>query len=173
MAVVEEVGNKIGLKYIDCDVHPMINNLQQLYPYIPENWKRRFEFQNIDITSLKLPSRYVHPAGGTSRPDAKPEKGIPGSDPAFAKKQYLDPFKPHKVILNPLQPSAMVSWTNVEAIVTLTSAFNDYYLEEWTEFDQRFTLAMTVAPHDPLQANTLRSGVLAITLVCLLYSFLF
>lgn len=153
MSTVDKIGNKKGLKYIDCDVHPMVKSIEQLYPYISENWIKRFQFQKIDLGSLKLPSRYVHPLGGTGRPDAVPPSGGPsGSDPKFMIEQYLDVFLPQRIVLNPMQPASLVSWTDVETVTTLVSAFNDYYMNEWLSLDDRFTLAMVVAPHDPLKA---------------------
>ena len=144
---------KASFRFIDSDIHPSVGNLEKLYPYMTSEWKRRFEFQKIDITKLKLPDRYVHPAGGVIRTDAAPPGGgEAASDPEYAIEHYLDALRPEKTVLIPLQPASTVSWVNVETVNTVVSAFNDYFINEWTKLDDRFTYALCVAPHDPQSA---------------------
>lgn len=152
MSSVEEIGNRRGLKFIDCDVHPLIKSIDQLYPYMTTNWIKRLEFQNLGISSLGHPDRYAHPTGGVPRPDAAPPSGGPaGSDPLFAKEQYIDAFNPEKAVLNALQPATLVSWTDVELVNTLTSAFNDFFINEWLPVDDRYAYAVVAPPHDPVR----------------------
>jgi predicted TIM-barrel fold metal-dependent hydrolase len=153
MSVAQKIENTKKIKYIDCDVHPLIDDIQVLYPYISEHWIKRFEMKKIGLNSLRLPDRYAHPASGTLRPDAVPPSGgKPGTDPQYVKEHYLDVHNPELVVLNPMQPATLVAWTDTDAVSTLVSAFNDYYINEWLGVDDRFRYAMVVAPQDPIQA---------------------
>lgn len=144
---------KAGFTFIDSDIHPSVRSIEKLYPYISSEWKRRFEFQKIDISKLRLPDRYVHPAGGVIRADASsPDGGEAASDPFYTREHYLEALKPEKTVLIALQPASTVSWTNVETVNTLVSAFNDYFVNEWVKADSRYTYAICAIPHDPQKA---------------------
>lgn len=139
--------------YIDCDVHPWVNDIKQLHPFMEESWIKRFEDQKINLNSFKLASRYVHPRGSTSRYDALPPTGgYPGSDLDFMKKQYIDVFSPEKLILIPQQANSLVSLVETEQVMALTSAFNDFFIEEWISRNDKLRYAMVAPPHNPQRA---------------------
>jgi predicted TIM-barrel fold metal-dependent hydrolase len=147
------IQNVKKLRYIDCDVHPFVEKIDRLFPYMTEGWKNRFALQGINIGSLRLPDRYAHPAGGTLRIDATPPSGgRPGSDPEFVCRHYLDPYDPVAVVLNPLQPAGLAAWSDVDAVNALVAAFNDYYINEWLPLDKRYKYALVVTPQDPQHA---------------------
>jgi uncharacterized protein len=140
-----------GLKFIDCDVHPHVNSVEDLYPYMTEDWVTRLKMKGITLGSLRLPDRYAHPAGGPLRLDAAPPSGgAPGSDPDFMIKHYFDQYNLESAILIPMQPAHLVSWVDVEMVLTLVKAFNEYYLNEWIPKDKRFKYAMVVTSQDPV-----------------------
>jgi predicted TIM-barrel fold metal-dependent hydrolase len=157
-SVIEQtIGNKVDsssqkkkLKIIDCDVHPVLEGgIKKLYPYMPSSYVSKFERENYNVTA-NMRVRYPHPHGRVSRVDASPGEGIsPGSDPHFVVKDYLDKFNIYSSLLIPLQPGnfALTSVDN-NAIITLISAFNDYFIEHWLQVDNRFNLAITVNPRD-------------------------
>lgn len=141
------------MTYIDCDVHPWVNDMKQLHPFMQKSWIQRFEDQRLDLSSFKLASRYVHPRGSTSRYDAKPPSGgHPGSDLSYMREQYVDVFKPEKVILIPQQANSLVSLVESEQVMVLARAFNDYFIETWIPQDETLRLAIVAPPHNPHRA---------------------
>lgn len=141
------------LRFIDSDVHPTIVKVDALYPYMPPGWRKRFEAQGLSFSDALLPSRYTHPTGSVSRPDAlPPHGGFAGSDPTFFRTQYLDAFKPERVLLIPLQLAAFVSWVDADAVAQIFHATNEFFCEHWLPQDERFMYAMLAVPHDPQAA---------------------
>ncbi|MET3699867.1 predicted TIM-barrel fold metal-dependent hydrolase [Bacillus oleivorans] len=139
--------------YIDCDVHPWVNDIKQLHPFMDKSWIKRFEDQKLNLGSFKLASRYVHPRGSTSRYDAKPPSGgYPGSDLDYMKEQYLDEFNPEVVLLIPQQANSLVSLVDSEQVMALARAFNDYFIETWLPENDKLRYALVAPPHNPQSA---------------------
>lgn len=147
----ESGSRKKKLKIIDCDVHPALSGgIEKLYPYLSNSYISKLKRENYNITA-NLRVRYPHPHGRVNRIDASPGEGIlPGSDPDFVVKDYLDKNNINNSLLIPLQP-ANLALTSVDnnAISTLLPAFNDYFIDQWLQTDNRFNLAITVNPKDP------------------------
>jgi predicted TIM-barrel fold metal-dependent hydrolase len=145
---------KNKLKIIDCDVHPVVRGgIEKLFPYMTESYIAKMQRENYSITA-NARVRYPHPHGRVNRIDASPGEGeVPGSNPGFVIKDYLDKFNVHNSLLIPLQP-ANFALTSVDTntISTLISAFNDYFIDQWLETDRRFNLAISVNPKDPEMA---------------------
>jgi predicted TIM-barrel fold metal-dependent hydrolase len=140
-------------RYIDCDIHPWVNDIKQLHPYMEQSWIKRFEDQKVNLNSFKLSSRYVHPRGSTSRYDAQPPSGgHPGSDLDYMKEQYMDVFKPEKVVLIPQQANSLVSLVESEQVMALARAFNDFFIESWLPQNGTLRYAMVAPPHHPQRA---------------------
>lgn len=147
----EKTNIEKGIKFIDCDVHPHVNDIASLYPYMTDEWVSRLKMKGITLGSLRLPDRYAHPAGGPLRLDAVPPRGgAPGSDPVFMRHHYFDQYNLDSAILLPIQPAHLVSWVDVDMVLALVKAFNEYFLNEWIPQDKRFKYAMVVASQDPV-----------------------
>ena len=166
-----DLGRKSPWTYIDCDVHPWVNDIKQLHPYMPNSWSRRFANQRFNLNSLKLAERYVHPRGSTARSDAKPPGGgYPGSDLGFMREQYIDVYRPETVILIPQQANSLVSLVEPEQVMTLARAFNDFFIETWLPRHESLRYAVTAPPHHPQKAAAeirrvgARKGVAAVLL---------
>lgn len=142
-----------GESYIDTDVHPVIGDIHQLFPYMTRAWTIRFERERVNFARDR-PEGYPHPDGSASRSDAVPPSGgRPGSDPAFVRSQYLDADGPERVILIPLNvASSAGGWMDPDKVAVTFRAANDYYLEQWLPTDERFSYALLAANPDPVQA---------------------
>jgi predicted TIM-barrel fold metal-dependent hydrolase len=83
-------------------------------------------------------------------------------------KDFLEPFDVEAALLLSIQGAAVAAWTDPVAAAVFTTAANDYFIENWVEFDPRYKLGMTVAPHDPdaaaaeIRARRDVSGVIAV-----------
>jgi uncharacterized protein len=138
---------------IDCDMHPAANSIQDFLPFVrEEGWRKRFSSKEFTLSGRAM-ERYYHPGGGTLREDTKPpEGGIPGSDPAFSRTDYLDPFEVEMALMLPIQGAAIGAWTDPVAATVFAVACNDYFVEKWASVDSRYRLAAVVSPLDPLAA---------------------
>lgn len=146
-----ELTKKPKMKIIDCDVHPVLEGgIQKLYPYMSSTYISKFERENYNVAG-NIRVRYPHPHGRVSRVDASPGEGItPGSDPHFVIKDYIDKFNISSSLLIPLQPANFVlTSVDTNAITTVVSAFNDYFIEHWLQVDDRYNLAFSVNSRDP------------------------
>jgi uncharacterized protein len=136
---------------VDCDVHPMYDRFEDLHPYLPVTWRRRFEERGVR-TYARARDRYNHP-NKTYRVDAVPEAGrAAGSDREFTLETHMDPFGITAALLLPQQPYGVTAWGNADAVYAFLAANNDYFRDCWVDFDDRYCLAITVSPHDPLRA---------------------
>ncbi|MFE8698419.1 amidohydrolase family protein [Cytobacillus sp. FJAT-53684] len=136
------------IRPIDCDVHPVVEGgLEQLYPYMDSSWKKKFQMSGLVPHS----NRHVNPRGSVTRKDAiSPEGKIGGSDPFFTREQYLDVYDPKCAALIAMQPSQLsLVWTNPDMVHTVTSAYNDYFIDKWLSVDPRYHLVINVTPQDP------------------------
>lgn len=139
---------------IDCDVHPMIQDLTLLYPYMPNAWAERFARKRMGIQQSSLTLKFLHPNGAVLREDARPRPGaLPGSDPKFMLEQYIEPNGVSHAVLNYPQAGALCATTaGPDESTVLAAAFNDYFIENWLTVDPRFAWAMMVSPQSPLDA---------------------
>lgn len=141
-----------GFAIIDCDVHPYLpNGISSVLPYAQSGWRERL----TDHAAALLPgSRYAHPVG-TNRSQAVPLSGGPAaSDPRFMSSDLLDAYNIHRAILMPLQATLVSASPYPAEGAALACAFNDYFAAEWLGSDERYRLAMVVAPQDPAKAAT-------------------
>jgi uncharacterized protein len=131
-------------------MHPMANGIEDFLPYVREKaWRERFQTKEFTLTA-RATERWYHPGGSTLRDDTRPpDGGVPGSNPEFARSDYLDPYEVEWALMLPLQGSAVGAWTDPIAADVFTTASNNYFLEQWASNDARYKLAMTVSPLDP------------------------
>jgi uncharacterized protein len=144
---------KLGV--VDCDVHPLMPGaVSELYPFMPDVWRRRLEARDMVALSTLPQGRHPHPAGPAflRRESIPPTGGVPGSDVDFLRSDLLDAHDVACALLLPLQATSVSWWTDPDEAAVLASAYNRYFAEEWLTKDERFRLAMVVAPQDPLKA---------------------
>jgi predicted TIM-barrel fold metal-dependent hydrolase len=137
---------------VDCDVHPMVDDVSKVLPYMPREWRRVFEVRGIR-SHARARDRYAHP-NLTYRTDAVSPAtgGPPGSDIEHTMSSHIVPFNIQSALLLPQQPYGVTSWGDADAARAFYAASNDYFLDSWVAFDDRITMAVTVSPHDPAAA---------------------
>lgn len=140
-----------SLPIVDCDIHPMARQTTDFFPYLDSRWRRHFEDRGVR-TYARAKDRYNHPAD-TQRLESYPEDGGPaGSDPAITIEQHLDPFGISVAFLLPQQPYGVTAWGDAAAATAFVGATNDFFIDKWVSFDPRYSMAITVSPHDPVAA---------------------
>jgi predicted TIM-barrel fold metal-dependent hydrolase len=147
-----------GARYnvIDCDVHPYVDGgITTVYPYMPDEWRRRFERKRAGLTQSNLTLRFQHPNGTAIRTDTRtPKGGVGGSDAVFMTSHLLDSHGVDAAILNCLQAGALAAvLAGPDESIVLTSAFNDFFLDKWMPVDNRLKFAMSVPVRDPQAAG--------------------
>ena len=133
----------IGLRAIDCDVHPMVPSMAALAPYLDEFW--RDQVTERGITQLDGQSWPVN-APKTIRADWRDAKGRGASTVAELQTQALEPFGTDLAILNPLYGVQMV--LNADMAVAFTRALNDWTRAEWLDRDPRLRASIVLPLQD-------------------------
>jgi predicted TIM-barrel fold metal-dependent hydrolase len=136
---------------VDCDMHPMVDDINKVLPYMSAEWRRFFEVRGIR-THARARDRYAHP-NVTYRIDSISPKGGPaGCDIEHTMASHIVPFNIASALLLPQQPYGVTSWGDADAAHAFYAASNDYFFNAWVAFDERITMAVTVSPHDPKAA---------------------
>lgn len=140
---------------VDCDVHPLIKNIDVLEPYFSEEWRDYFLSGAIRRKSengfvfARARDRYPHP-NTTYRLDALPPEGGPaGSDPAYTITDHVAPNGITTALLLPQEHYGVARFGNPKAAAAFERANNEYLIDTWLAYDKRFALAVTVSDHDP------------------------
>ncbi len=156
MDLLERPGEAAGepaLQVIDCDVHPYVNSLKELYPYMPDAWRERFIRKGADVAGRgdNKSFRVLNPNGTSLRRDAKPPcGGMAGSNPAYIVEHLFRRNGIQSGILNCIQAGALNVLAQAEESIVLNAAFNDLFIHEWMPVDPGLKFAMTVPIADPL-----------------------
>ncbi len=133
-----------GVSLIDCDVHPY-HVEEALLEYLPERYR--------DQMGFTLPmGQWANPHDGF-RGDAVPEDGgIPGSDPKLLYEDVIEENETDYAILNAAGVLIMGTLPKADYAHELSRAFNQWLVDDWLEYDNRFIGAITVAPQRPQKA---------------------
>jgi predicted TIM-barrel fold metal-dependent hydrolase len=136
-------------KIIDCDVHNELPSPKVLLPYLPEQWKKRVLDHGLGLSH----NIYPQPLGSVSRKDSVPPGGgVEGSDPAFLRKQLIEPYNMEYVILGGNDIQNISITPDPDYTAALASAYNDYLIAEWLPLDHAFKGAINVSTMDPAYA---------------------
>ena len=85
------------------------------------------------------------------REDARPPSGRrSGSEVAFSRSDFLDPYNVAHAMLIPLTSAPRMS--NLELGAALATAVNDWQVAEWLDPEPRLRASIAVAPEDPIAA---------------------
>ncbi|MDQ0218152.1 amidohydrolase [Peribacillus cavernae] len=130
---------------IDSDIHNY-TSLDEIKKYLPRVYR-----EQIDLWGWRLPgSLYLN--GGTNvgqRADSiPPDGGFPGSDLDFMRMQYLDPSHVEYGILTGSDYSCQAT-PDIDYAAALSSAINDYTLEQWVNKDHRLKGSIIIPKQDP------------------------
>ena len=136
---------------VDCDVHPLINDTTVLAPRLSKRAVRRALSGNVNKIA-RDPNRIPHPSNGLRLDAIPPGGGLPGSDAAFARQQWLDPYDISAAVLIPVQAGVVIPWGDERVANEFLSAFNDHLLEDWYGLDARYRVLVSIPPHDAAAA---------------------
>lgn len=142
---------------IDCDVHPYLEDFDELIPYLSTGVQSHLNIgkfkktllENMNSGSFTFPkSRYANPNHVLRLDAITPNGGVPGSDPDFTIKDLFDRHKHAIGILN-IGHGTMAGYHNVEIAAAYTAASNDWLFDRWVTSDNRFRMTMSVTPLAP------------------------
>ena len=132
---------------IDADIHPRIDD-KAVQQRLPEPWRTRWA---AGSRGPGLPG-YWNP-NPINRPDAVTEDGQRiEADPHLLSKHHFDACGLEFGILNPGSSLGFGLIPDPDYAAAICTAVNDAFFEEWAGVDERFRLAITVAPNDPHRA---------------------
>src|SRR5258708_4665912 len=86
---------------IDCDFHNEIDSIKDLFPYLSQRWR-----DHIETYGTRGPGGAYYPRFMDHRADARPPSGRrSGSEVAFSRSDFLDPYNVAYATLIPLTPA--------------------------------------------------------------------
>ena len=150
----ERTRSKRDYPIIDCDVHPMMNSPKQLAPYLSAAWRERLNIGEYHQPTRRVPRGWYFPGQvDGNRMDAFPEGGgNAGSDQALMVKQVFEEAGIGYAALMANQTLFLGGVASADLAATVVSAFNDWIVNEWLTFDDRFRGSIAVTPQDPARA---------------------
>jgi predicted TIM-barrel fold metal-dependent hydrolase len=86
---------------------------------------------------------------------------------------YLEPHGIVCALLLPQQPYGVTVWGDGAAATAYVAATNDFFRDAWVGADDRFSLAVTVSPHDPhaaaaeIRRHAGQAGIVGVQLLLL------
>ena len=139
------IGAKAGI--VDCDIHPTMRSNKELYPWLAERWRQHLaDYGAQPRTPFTTGTQYPKAAPATARRDSwPPTGGPPGSDLAFMQAQLLNPNDIAVGVLAPLHGAAR----NNDLDAALSTAVNEWQIENWVKPDPRLRASIVVTHEDP------------------------
>lgn len=132
---------KQPIPIIDTDIHHTPDH-QEVLKRMPTALAKR-GIQNPGMMGFGNPH-------GVMREDARPPSGGAAcSDPGFTIEHFMEPRNIHYGVLNPAGLMAMGVSADYRAAAAVCSAYNDYMIDSWLAFDQRFLGAVMVGGNWP------------------------
>lgn len=133
--------NDEDLSIVDSDLHVYPRDADALIEYLPE----RFRGKGVTYPDGNWPSPI-----GRFREDVASEGGPAGSDPAVVAEEHLDALGIDRAILTGGEANLRVATQpDRRYAAALTSAYNDWLIEEWLERDDRLYGSISVASIEP------------------------
>jgi uncharacterized protein len=134
---------------IDCDVHTALKKTDVLRSYLPRRWHAYY-----DQIPARLPIAVqtgAKPHASIFRQDVMPaDGGTPGSDLHLMSEQLLEKYGVQKAVLSPLEIFDWVQYGDFG--LALTTALNDWLVDEWLERDPRMFGSIVVPQEDGVRA---------------------
>ena len=94
---------------VDSDVHPLVADVTVLREHMSARAVRRIFGETLQVYA-RDPNRIPHPTSGLRLDALTPSGGPPGSDPAYALEQWIDPCEITAAVLIPVQAGVMIPW---------------------------------------------------------------
>ena len=150
-----DVRSNSKLKIVDVDIHPK-SSVEDLKPYLSQRWWDHLTTYGARQRQGYLkgfPYPKMQPMA--SRRDSwPPDGGLPASNLAFMKQQFLDAYPIEYAIMNPLSPTGQGD-QNSEFSAAMAYAANEFQLDGWNKQDNRL-LASVVVPFEDGDATKRR-----------------
>jgi predicted TIM-barrel fold metal-dependent hydrolase len=127
---------------IDCDFHNELDSIKDLYPYLSQRWR-----DHIQDYGTRGPAGSYYPRFMDHREDARPPSGRrSGSEVAFSRSNFLDPYNVAYATLIPLTPVGRQQNQDLDA--ALATAVNDWQVAEWLDPEPRLRASMSIPFED-------------------------
>ncbi|EFZ1984456.1 amidohydrolase, partial [Shigella flexneri] len=120
--------------------------LDEIKKYLPRVYR-----DQIDLWGWRLPGSLYLNGGikvGQMADSTPPDGGFPGSNLDFLSSQYLDPFHVEYGILTGSDYSCQAS-PDVDYAAAISSAINEYTLEQWLAKDNRLKGSVFIPKQEP------------------------
>lgn len=142
----EKFLDSLGIdRVIDCDLHNELPALRVLYPYLADHWR-----DYCEESAFVGPDANDYPKGAaiSARPGSRPASGDPpGSDLGLLREQALDPWRSAFGILNCAY--RVQSIHNPDLAVALSTAINQWQIDEWLDKEPRLRAGLVVPSQVP------------------------
>ena len=132
-------------RLIDSDVHPLVMNAADTFPYMPVAWRKHFDFPEFLAAAARV-DRY------RGMPPASVDPNPVNANPKRLASDHLEANGMDLALLVPMQGASLNARVDAAASAVLAAALNGYFIEKWLEADQRYRLAACVAPQEPRRA---------------------
>ena len=129
---------------IDCDIHPALPGTHVLLPYLDDYWREHVRMRGLERDNYDL-GAYPANAPLSGRPDWRPQRGRPGSDPDLLRAQALDGFGTRFAICNVLHGAQAIYSEDLSA--AFCRAINKWIAAEWLDADPRLRGSIVVPGH--------------------------
>ncbi len=148
-----EATRKVRAGIVDCDVHPTVRSPLDLKPYLSARWWEHFRAYGLRPRhGMAQGDPYPKAQPRAARRDAwAPNGDQPGSNLAFMRENYLDPYNIDHAILSPLNPSGQGD-QNTEFSIAMTHATNQWQIDTFTSQERRMK-ASIVIPYEDAEAS--------------------
>lgn len=134
---------------IDCDVHANVPSLKTLFDYQSQLWIQWAEERGWRGPA-GVQDTYPVNAPTSSRPEWKPESGLPSTDVSQLRDHILNPWDVDHAILNCYY--AVDSLRHPDWAATLASSVNDWLIDQWFSKDPRLVGSVVIPARDPVAA---------------------
>ena len=128
-----------SVRAIDCDIHPDLQGIKPLLPYLDDHWRETIPDRGIESLDT---INYPPGAPLTARADWRGQNGRGGTDLAALQAHALDRWQSSYAICNCLAGVQLVF--NEDMARALARAVNDWMAKEWLDHDPRLRASIVV-----------------------------
>ena len=139
---------RLGYPLFDVDVHTTFRRADDLIPYLPERYKKRFKEAGVGDSS----ATFLSGAGGNRDDATAPDGSPPGTNAAFVAEQLLDPYDIEWAVCTGNGILGLGTIPDADYAAALARAHNEWTVNDWLPRDSRLLGALVVAQQDPHQA---------------------
>lgn len=136
--------NLNGAPVIDCDMHPLVPNANDLIPYLSPQWQEAARARGLgSFESIAYPPR----APLSGRPEWRGDNGLPAFSFESYRDNVLDPWNVRYAIANVLYGVPVMMSEDMAA--AFSTAINDWMIDTWLSRDSRMRASIVVPWQNP------------------------